>query len=78
MNEARIEQLGAGWELHLTDFDDGTTRVVLVNPDGLESCLVSGNEIECPEDMTWQRDLGPLFRAGLRAGMAIGRAKEAP
>lgn len=68
------EDLGAGFTLRLEETDDDTERVTLVHPDGSEETVVGGYEHECPEDMIWRRDLERIFRAGLEAGIAIGKA----
>jgi hypothetical protein len=67
------EDLGAGFALRVKDTDDGTARVTLCKPDGEEETLVGGYEHESPEDMTWGRTFEDLFRAGLNAGIAIGK-----
>lgn len=69
------EDLGGGFQLRLEDTPDYTTCVTLVRPSGAESVVVGGFESECPEDMNWRRDLGTIFRHGLGAGKAIGKAE---
>jgi hypothetical protein len=76
MSESTTEDLGAGYSLRLEDNDDGGTRATLVKPDGEEETIVGGHEHESPEDMTWHRDLEDIFRAGLNAGIEIGKASK--
>jgi hypothetical protein len=66
------EDLGAGFRLRFQTTADDTTRVTLVHPGGSEETLVGGYEHESPEDMTWDRDLEDLFRAGLMVGKHVG------
>ncbi len=73
-DKSTTEDLGAGFTLRFEDTNDDTTRVTLVKPDGAEETVVGGYEHESPEDMTWDRDLEDIFRAGLDAGIAIGKA----
>lgn len=69
------EDLGAGYSLRVDEIEDGMSeRATLVKPDGTEETLVGGYEHESPEDSTWGRSLEDLFRAGLDAGIAIGKA----
>lgn len=74
MEASHTQGLGAGYLLRTEETNDYTTRVVVVCPDESQVVIIGGYEHESPEDMTWERDLGELWRTALNIGIAIGRA----